>query len=657
MLNRQSKFYERPSLSYLLSLIRPFAIIILISVVASLIHKKRFGEVLPVTIAGTVLTVFVSGVLFGTFTIGYAIILIYPIVGVIKIVKDGRHSAESPIANIREYILTPAFVVCIIFSCTLAATTWHHGAGLVYWDEYAHWGQMTKELLRLNNFYITADTTLGYHNDYPPAPALLEAIWCTFAGGYDERIVYFSLQIFQISLFLPAVDCSARNLKVRSVISHGLLLTLAIFCITLLDFSFDDTVSCFYRSIYPDTMLAVLVGTSTYYVFAQADRSHWFYASTTMFLTMMILTKQIAILFVALICLAFIIGELILRSKERQRFNVHDAIGPIIVVVIPILCLYAWNLLFANSASAELATSQFHIGLDNIMSLPSIAQGSAGASYQQDSLGIFCNALVQRTLIKSANIPYIQMLILLFVIGASISFLFKDKRGLHMAVFLLIGGLCYAFIMMCLYCFSFNSTDAVTLASYERYMNMYCFAMLVAQFNLYIYYCNEDQPSPFCSDFYRLILIFLIPISISAYINSDNCFYQFSIDKSAVGNKTDKNAATLIESKTNPGDSIFVINQGKGESDNLWIAYYADGRKISRGGNNSFSSSSLADAKLSPADLSSLLETYDYIFFLHLDSGFTDTYSNSLEFEPSLQENTLYKVTSNNTKISFVAVN
>ncbi|MDR2538745.1 MAG: hypothetical protein LBC43_03805 [Bifidobacteriaceae bacterium] len=150
--------------------------------------KRSFQKLLPFTILGTILVIYIFG-LFNLLLVGLWVAVLLVVFGVVwlvlQIVKDFRKFR----ATFFNYILTPGMVVfSIIFSyvCFInQGRTIHDG------DDFAHWGPMVKEMLRLNQFYDVPESLSLGHPDYPPAISVYKYFFEFIGGGaYGKNLGY-----------------------------------------------------------------------------------------------------------------------------------------------------------------------------------------------------------------------------------------------------------------------------------------------------------------------------------------------------------------------------------------------------------------------------------------------------------------------------------
>lgn len=635
---------------YFATLCIPTLITLLATGTTILLCNIPFGKAIPLTFLGIILTTFISGIAFHSFYPSYTLIVLYALSFLFYTTILIYEKRGIKLSFLRKRYVTTGFYSFIILYLVIAIITWHHGADLAYWDEYAHWGQMTKELLRLNYFYITSNTTLAFHNDYPPAISLLEATWCWFAGKYDERIVYAALQLFQIGFLIFPIDTVLHSYKQKFKIFYSIILAIIIFIFSLYDFVSDNSTSCFYQSIYIDTILSILSGFSIYYAIFiyQVTLKHAVYLIGL--LSTLLLTKQLGLFFFLLILLLIVVKiiiELQIPHKFTCKKNTILSLG--YITLIPSLFLFVWNLTYSNSPTAILTPAQFHIPFDKILSLPTIFFSNGEFIYYNQIVRSFSNATLNQSLLTFIYIPYFQLngiLLVIYVIVIKKHTPFFKKNSITV-IFLIgsifFGSIFFAFTLLCLYLFVFPNDEALRLASYNRYMNTYIFAIMVSIFLFFL----ENLRMNYKINVYIKTFIISLTITVALTIISPYVMIsQFLLSDTIIGSPSNKLIAQSLTKNTPYGSSIFIINQSHNEQDNNWIAYYADGRKINRG-IVSFSTSESNipyDTKLTISQFRERIIKYDYLYCKHLDKGFIIAYGNLFENTTDLTDNTLFKV-------------
>ena len=145
----------------------PVVFFTIINSAISVIWKKTFGKCLPFTFISSILIVFFSQLLFGTFQFGmYFLLILFP-VSIYFLIRKKEE---------KQYYLTNG--LCVFFCLSVLFLFIDFGRHFFLDDELGFWGKMVKEMIRMDKFYYLNESTLRGHNDYPPFIPLFEYIWC-----------------------------------------------------------------------------------------------------------------------------------------------------------------------------------------------------------------------------------------------------------------------------------------------------------------------------------------------------------------------------------------------------------------------------------------------------------------------------------------------
>ena len=173
------------------------------------LSRKKFGECLPLTQLIIPIVLFFSQFLFHTFNVGYGFIIM------VSVLFVPLYFIFEKKSNIRNNFFTNGlwiFLIIVVFFCILDYRRYFS-----LWDELSHWGMMTKEMLRLDNWYSVEESRLLAHKDYPPFISLYEMFFCKIYGGYSEPRMYLALHIFQASFIVPPLVDSSKREERRSI--------------------------------------------------------------------------------------------------------------------------------------------------------------------------------------------------------------------------------------------------------------------------------------------------------------------------------------------------------------------------------------------------------------------------------------------------------
>ncbi len=275
-----------------------------LSIFCSQVFKKRFEEVIPVTIMGIVFILYLFG-LFEILKIGiYFILLIsiflyaYTFLSVI-IKKSWKELCQNT--------FTPGFVIFIIFFVALVKI--HKGRLLISWDEFSFWGDSIKAMFDINDFVTNPASGCAFKS-YPPAMALFQYFWQVLAGSFNEGLLFVSYQIVAVSLFLPFLKKIKWNefLKILIIILI-IIISPAIF--------FTN----YYTIVFIDPILGLLFGFGLATVFVKKEYD--LLTSIALFFTtfMLVLLKPVGAYLASIIFFIVLIDVLFIKKSLAKIFK------------------------------------------------------------------------------------------------------------------------------------------------------------------------------------------------------------------------------------------------------------------------------------------------------------------------------------------------
>lgn len=642
----------------MLSLALPLCIFLIGSVAFSSIFKLRFSISFPLFLMGSALLVYLVCFFTHSFNAGVIVLCFFAavlaVISVLKLVAKRQSHAASHKPNAYP---PPSVIALLVFIAADAVIAWHHGACVQYWDEFAHWGQMINELLRLDDFYTAQGTFLQYHNDYPPIIPIYEAIWCHLAGGYDERFVCFSLWLLQLSLLLiPADIAFEKNAESESEtagkvqrnpqtsVLWGLLFAAVVLLFSLFFSAADGGAASFWYAFYPDTVLGLLGGMAILLCLCHeiTYREGLFIGVTLAFL---IMVKQSALFFVGIAFLLFI-ARLIVLLRQRKITIKAAALTALLAIVPAILAYASWKM--ALSASPiESVHGQFSVSVSDYLSLPGLFIGTVGSQAQQDVVWAFSNALLYEPVLSFTpiNLSYTALsVILLALIGAA--FAATKRKGYAWLFFIsLVSIVLYAVFMLGMYPFGFTETEMSVLASYARYMATNLVTLYAATLMYFLGVLAASKRR------FKAGTALVCGLAFLAII-SPLCLKQFwhkPIDAAASA-KTDAAALTQLL----PDNSrVFAVTQDEYSGRLLLLEYYASTLDIDRyAWTPTPANETIIDPMwaadetgyIDPDYLVELLQEDEYLYISNYAEGFNATYSNCLSFDTPIERGAVYRI-------------
>lgn len=627
-----------------MSFILPLLFIICTSGTMTAISEKRFEETLPVSLMFSTLVVFITG-FFGQLLIGYFIVLLIAIAFPVMILV--LYIRKRDISSLSKNILTPGFCVFIIIYIVVFLLNLNKGFTRTF-DEFAHWGPMVKETLRLNKFYSVPESVSWVHKDYPPIVPLFEAMWCKLCGGYQEAYLFRSLQTLSLSLFLPALS----NLKWKKSLSFFIksaLITVAIFSVAVV-----TTSGLFYNTVLIDSFLGLMLAYSISIIFYEKAITKFLIFKLVVSLSFLLLTKQMGLAFFVLVLVIFIVNYIVINKRNLStqkagltKKNLSKIIMILCIFLIPYLFIASWNYYI----SLNNISSQFNISAIKISQLLGIAKGTVGESWQHQAMVNFIKAILTRELVsRPVPLAYWQIILVSVIVFWIISKYGKkyfEKYQIGSLNFLLcLGAVGYAFAMLLLYVFCFGPSEGPDLADFNRYINTYLFAVVSLAMMLFLFIEGKKEDENKNSSFTTLmaVLIFMWTILLSAtdlsnfkpalhYNSTTTAFYE---------------DANFIKENTKPTDKIFIVSQNADVSVTFSIKYlimpqdcnYMDFSLEKPGSNNKWSWNLTPNEWLQ--ELSS--GNYNYLYLRNIDQYFISNYSKVFKEGTKLKNGQLYRI-------------
>ncbi len=611
----------------------------------SSIIKKKFEITLPIFLMSCALIVYLFS-LIHVFMIGIYVIIGFSLCFPIYIIYN-KFKNKKKIKDILKYVLTPGLLMYLLIYIFIFILNYNRVFGT--WDEFSHWGVMVKETLRLKDFYLSSESILRVHPDYPPIVTIFETIWCILSGYYKESIVYTSLQLLGLSLIFPFLS----KFKFKKNLKSAVLFVLCFLCLLIIPILVVPSEANFYSTIYIDSLLGLLIAYGLGIICINKKIDKFVVFNLMILFSFMLLTKQIAIVFVMLI-----VGYLLLNLLINKKINIHNIKKNYKFIIVSILLMIAvpfiLSLIWSSLVEARGIIGQFNISDIKLTKLIGIYQGVAGELYQNTAMHNFIESILYNG--KYLNLGFIQLTFVqaIFLACTLVYLLSKiskniiDKNKLYSLIFIIIiGSIGYAFTMMCLYVFCFGAYEGVNLASVTRYINTYLLTVfaLIAIIYLYVISVKENIKIRYLS--LPLIIAFCFWFSgdvlktFKPRLTTYPYQYQEDVD--------------MIDSKTKDTDKIYVIAQNSNGSITGRIQYLSVPRKInleyySLG--NKYYDGDIWTKNITPEEWFNKLEEYDYLYLYNVDDNFINKYGDY--FKDDILNKNIYKIDKESNSLELI---
>lgn len=612
------------------------------------ISKRRFEEVLPVSLMSCTLLVCIFGFL-GNLLLGFYLSIIiaiaFPVIIIISLLK------HKNLSNLSSDFLTPGFCIFLVIYTFIYILNFRRG--FTQWDEISHWGPMVKETLRLNKFYCVPESTLSVHKDYPPIVSLFEYIWCKLSGGYQEIYLYRSLQLLSFSLFFPVF--SKFKWKKNPKLFVKLILTVFLIISATIIIALGE--ARFYQTIYIDCFFGLLLAYCLAIVIIEKKITKFKVFNLSVALSFLLLTKQMGIAFFALTLAALLISYIIIYKNNphqdlKKEYNFQKSRAIILILLayigIPLLFSFLWN---SYTASYGIS-GQFKISSINISKLIEINNGTGGEAYQHETWTNFFQAFYTRELMtRPVPLSYWQLMIAaivaLLLVGKYGKKYFEKNQIEGLSIVLALGALGYSFALLLLYVFSFGSYEGPNLASFDRYMSTYLYAMFALVIMLFVFIEGQkEQHSENTSSATVgsiVIFIWLIILNPGAMMNFEPVLLNNSVTQ--VYNQD----VDVIKNNTTQDDKVYIISQQSNGFVTFSIQYLIMPEKSNATGyslGKPYNDEDIWTANMTKEELIDALISgeYGYLYLQKIDEQFIANYSDLFGKGTEIKDKYLYKI-------------
>lgn len=454
-------------MQYLLVFFCPLLFFSSINCLLVFLSKKKFGEMMPLSMMGSVFVLYLGQFFFSTFRVSLVVLLIVALLGVVAFVLSTTKISRFNMArgNFLSWGLVAFLVIYIAFYIVNFRRTFYE------WDELSHWGKMVKEMLRLDRFYSDAESHLSVHKDYPPFISILQMLWCKLSGGYSEMTVTLAQNVFAFSLVVPVLceelDDNNRS-NWRKVVTSILLFLIS----AMIVLNFD--VRGYFNLIYTDFFIPFVFVYSIFLVFSKKVFSDWWYNLLEISaLICLLLYKQIGIAFFMLSIFLIVCYF----ATKVFKVNRSSLCWLCLMVIIPLLVNLSWSRYIDKLG----IVGQFDSSRISVHSILDILSGG-GTEVQHQAFKLFVDYLFTYNVSKG-TIPVYYVpasllgIIILFGIFAFLSrkqkTVFAKKEYISIGATFFCGAVGYAFTLFVLYMFCFSENETLVLASIWRYFATY----------------------------------------------------------------------------------------------------------------------------------------------------------------------------------------
>ena len=616
-------------------------------------YGKRFEECVPVQMLGIVIVLYLFGIV-GMLKAGVYFSLIASVLLTAFSVARFLSTSVGKRVIIKSFF-TPGFFLFV--SLYIGLSYFNVGRVACYWDEFSHWMDSVKVMSIYDSFIIIPETDSAYKS-YPPGITLFQYLFQKLyelgrQQDFSEWRCYVAYQLFGLSMFFPCFK-RVKEFNIVQMLLYGTTLL----ALPLL-FYYN-----YYSFILVDPLVGILAG-SAFFILLTEERSSFTLLHICMLCTVLVLLKDIGVLFAIFIGVAYLLSDILCESKLKhaEKLYYYRRWCPVCISVVTWL---SWKGLL-KYYKTPIRYGSDHIDFIEYTKL--FFSGSASHTHEQMIVSSYKHAFfenkfrfVNKDTEISCAIIFVALLILSFIIVRGLSSLQKSNRKRNDIIWMLMVLLTifYMYSMGALYIYSLSEYESSILASYARYLGMpFCMVWTVIIWGAIRWSEDALQGASYYNQMVLLIAFLLIvsPLwKFCSFVNGETRAYSLQSRSPYIG------VSNLIMNYCGKDDHIYFLSQEDGGQDFLYVAFLV--RPYHLGGDWSigppFYKDDISTKYVTEGEFrDELYQNYDYLVIHHLNSYFVETFGDLFDKKERIGECALYQVDKrggeNGLRLHFVA--
>ncbi len=614
-------------------------IILNTSLFLSLIFKKNIGQTIFLGNFIYIVILYLSGI-FSVMDFGFITIIFLNFL----MLLFNIHKYIKKEISIRKNILSTG---TLVFICSYFLIVFiSHNRFVNEWDEFSHWALAVKNMFNLDNLGLGNDSTILF-KDYLSGTSIFQYFCMKISGTYKESMLYIGMDIMILSLLIPITNL----FKQKNNYLQYILYIILFFFPTI----FYPTI---YLSLYVDGILGLTFSYAlySYYVNRKETLSKFDLFNLYTSLTMLVFIKDFGLILMLIVYMIILIDNMFIRNKFKLNLKEiwKNNKSIILSIVFPLLIKITWIItLKINNISGKSAGSVLKtlLNLINLKIEP----------YQISTIKNFINATFLSKLAGTfLTITYLMLFVIIIVLGYIIINNIKEKHKKSMKILVIstiLGFIVYATLLLLAYLSVFSEYEAITIASFTRYMNTYCLGTLFLYIVILIFTFKDDVKKS--NNFVIiLLLIFIINFDVTPLIIMSTNKLENNRNYASMRGKYQE----LIY-KTNKHlkakDNLYFIATDTNGYEYYIAKYELTPIKLNEGlGNwsigNKYSESDIWTIEKTQNEWKEeLVKKYDYVYLYKVDEEFIELYGD-LFITDKINNNQLYKVDKENGKLDLV---
>ena len=628
-----------------------FLLLILLSgsLLAAVRFQRRFESMIPVTCIGIVLILFLFGLmgqlLWGVYAVIAAALGIYIYVGCLCLTAPPSEQAEYR-SRLARNLFTPGLLIFLAYFCFFYLCDFNLQATIT--DEFTHWMYCVKTTTYLNDF-STNPASYSNFPSYPPGMCLFQyffqKIYLLTKPGmpFSEWRAYLAYQILMVSLGMPFLQRLSFRRPLEMLLNASVLLFIHL--------------PFFFGYNFAGVMIDTFVGTAAGYTFAMVllgdDSDRLMPISVSMYCVILVLSKDVGMFFACFAGIAYLLKGLFLQPVRKSPSGPVHRCRSLLLAGLPLFSTLMAKLLW----KVKVVTSGCYIQFNNRIDLLSYTKMfflHNDSTYRQTVVDRFKEAFFSfRVLYYPVPVTYffafcVITLLLILAIWSLIRRGFPKGATVSTAVLLFLCLCVYIYSMGATYVYNFTETEALELASYDRYIRMSFLAVWIV---VWLAFCRliSQIKAPVRSALWIIVcltaLCAVTPVhDVLAFITRDDVGQSYIIRRQFTP------LTELLKDNCGEDDKIYLICQENVDNAALIMRMNAYPTHLSsslgeRFGPEDTRIDGVQFRNVSPADWwSCLCPNYDYVAIFTADDYFLNTYADLFEDSAEIGDNTLFRV-------------
>lgn len=606
---------------------------------------RKYEEILPLTCMGTVLLLYIFGIL-GILKTGITVVVLLALtlylLTAALLIKRRKTHAFLPA------VFTPGFAVFL--AACIAFAVLDRGRLAYVWDEFSHWVDIVKVMTTLDDFG-TNPASQSRFQSYPPGMTLFEyflqrtVLFFNPDAGFHEPSVYVAYQVFFASLLLPFFKGRTFKDPLRIL----LLCTVIFISPTLF---FDGIYNC----VYIDPILGISSGAGLAAVFLNKNRD-WVYSLYIWLLcATLVLAKDSGMLFAIALAAAYCISVF---DREQPTENIPSGRKKYLSAAAAVLFVFLPKLLW----SLELKTSGAVIMFNGKVDLPQLWQVLRGqdTTWRAAAFKNWVNALFDPYFTLwhiNITMSYFALFLTACLFGLLLYKLFAAKeprcrRTRRWAILIMLSEtVIFVFGLCVMYMFKFEEYEAVRLASFTRYTNT---VFLGAFITLGLIAVSAIDLAPSRKMKHALAVLLMLSLLLVSPVRQIYSFVRRDTVKESVAVRA--RYETLVEKINNvctERSAVYFISQEDNGFDH-WVVRFSVRPVTVKPASSAVFDWSIGEGPFYDGDIwtavrtpeqwqAELLQAYDYVALYRLNDYFCEHYSVLFENPAQIAENAVYLI-------------